>query len=131
MARPKNPNAKPKKEASGRSYLVVTQEEWEQFKAGRATYESKAKAMEQADRLATEADESQPGVQHSFALVEEAGILSTEVQKAVKRNFTTARTVVRAPKAQNESEPQEAADTEASVSNDTEVASEEPRRKRR
>lgn len=100
MARPKNPNAKPRKEVTGRKYLVLSAEEWDQFKGTREVYGSIDKAQEAADALATAADDSQPGVAHRFAIVEEAGILSTEVQKKVARTFSSSRTVTRAKKSE-------------------------------
>jgi hypothetical protein len=91
MARPRNPNAAPKKEATGRKYIVLPAEEWETFVNGREFYQSKDAALTAADNFAKDADDTQPGIQHRFAIVEEAGFLASEVQKAVKRSFSSSR----------------------------------------
>jgi hypothetical protein len=91
MARPKNPNAKPRKEATGRKYLVLPAEQWESFVNGQEFYQSKDAALRAADEFAKTADDEQPGIAHRFAVVEEAGFLASQVQKAVKRSFSSSR----------------------------------------
>lgn len=124
MARPKNPNTKPRKEATGRKYFVLDAAPYREFieNQGITPYESKEAALRAADEMAKAADESEPGVKHEFAIFEEAGFLATEVVKKVNRGFSTSRTVTRTPKAENAAS-EEANPTETE-SQDSEVSAE-------
>jgi hypothetical protein len=103
----------------GRKYLVMNADKWEEFKSqfGETMFESLGAAQNEADRLATEAEAENSGVAHLFAIVEEAGILETEVQTKVKRNFSSSRTIVRSAKTDsNESGELSGDDSEESTS---------------
>lgn len=100
--------------AKGRKYLVVNNEAWQSFIEGATFHASLEDAQAAADKLATEAEESQPGVKQAFAVIEEAGILETEVQTKVKRNFATSRRIERKDKSAGatETNPSESGEQE-------------------
>lgn len=102
--------------SKGRKYFVVDNAAWESLKSqalaqGAGLQEAKKSASE----FASAADDENPGKEHSFAIVEEAGVLSTTVEKKVNQNFSTSRSIIRKVKP----EASEDGDTEATASEST------------
>jgi len=109
-------------ERKGRKYFVVPAEAWNTFKASIEAPESASLqgAHQTADALATAAEEAAPKSQHSFAIIEEAGFLETEVQTKVKRSFTTSRQIIRRDKPEGmEKTANESQETDNSVESTT------------
>jgi hypothetical protein len=99
----------------GRNYIVVSNEAWQDFKAtALAQGESLGAAQQAAGEFASAAEKENPGVEHSFAVIEEAGVLTTTVQTKVAQNFTSSRTIVRRAKGEG-SDTGEGTDTNEST----------------
>lgn len=116
--------SKPKKAAgTGRKYFIAPEDEYNNFVSGKDSYQNKEAALAAVD------DAIENGAEGRFAIFEEAGFMGGEViVKKVARKFESSRTIVRAPKGTETTEPAAAEEdhTAASTSETPQEAPAEP-----